>query len=105
MAGAGESLPRLQHMVLTSRAVLEEARSEDEAAAKHYLEAAEASRGYGYLLEEAEALLGAGRCLLALDRNDEAAPVLEQAEGIFSALGTQPLLVGATRGDVAAPGA
>jgi tetratricopeptide (TPR) repeat protein len=102
MAGAGESLPRLRHMVLTSHAVLEEARSEDEAAAEHYLEAAAAWREYGYLLEEAEALHGAGRSLLALGRNDEAGPALEQGDAIFSALGAQPFVVGAARGDVAA---
>jgi hypothetical protein len=105
MTGAAESLTRFQNMVLTSGAVLEEARSEDEAAAKHYLEAADAWREYRYLLEEAEALQGAGRSLLALGRDDEAAPVLERADGIFSALGAQPLLIGATRGDIAAPGA
>ena len=105
MAGAAESMPRFQHMMLTSRAMLEEARSDDEAAAKHYLEAADAWRGYGNLLEEAEALQGAGRSLLALGRNDEAAPVLERADGIFSALGAQPFLIGAARGDIAAPGA
>jgi class 3 adenylate cyclase len=105
MAGAAESLPRFKHMVLTSRAVLEEARSEHEAAATHYLEAAEAWRDYGFGLEQAEALLGAGRCLLALERSDEAAPMLEQADGIFSALGAQPLLTDATRGNIAAPGA
>jgi hypothetical protein len=85
MAGAAESLPRSKHMVLTSRAVLEEARSEDEAAATHYLEAADAWREYGFRLEQAEALLGAGRCLLALGREDEATPVLAQARDLLGA--------------------
>ncbi|MDQ5821442.1 MAG: hypothetical protein M3540_08385, partial [Actinomycetota bacterium] len=102
-----------RNMVLTSRAVLEEARSEDEAAAVHYLEVADAWREYGFRLEQAEALLGAGRCLLVLERSDEAVPALEQAHGIFSELGAQPLLrdaadllqKGGALGDVAAPGA
>jgi tetratricopeptide (TPR) repeat protein len=105
MTGAAESLTRFRNMVLTSRAVLEEARSEHEAAATHYLEAADAWREYGFGLEQADALLGAGRCLLGLERSDEAAPVLERADGIFSALGAQPLLGDAALRDIAAPGA
>ena len=42
--------------------------------------------------EEAQALLGQGRCLVALDRAPAAAPVLEQAREIFARLGARPAL-------------
>jgi hypothetical protein len=42
--------------------------------------------------EEAQALLGEGRCLVALGRAPEAAPVLEQARAIFARLGAEPAL-------------
>jgi hypothetical protein len=42
--------------------------------------------------EEAHALLGEGRCLMALDRAPEAEPVLRQAREIFERLGAKPAL-------------
>jgi hypothetical protein len=43
-------------------------------------------------LEEAQALLGAGRCLTALDRGPEASSKLEEARRIFVGLGAQRLI-------------
>jgi hypothetical protein len=42
--------------------------------------------------EEAQALLGQGRCLVALGRAPEAAPVLEGARRIFARLKARPAL-------------
>jgi hypothetical protein len=42
--------------------------------------------------EEAQALLGQGRCLVALGQEREAVPVLEQACTIFARLGAAPVL-------------
>jgi len=42
--------------------------------------------------EEAQARLGQGRCLVALGRAPEAAPVLETAREIFARLGARPAL-------------
>jgi hypothetical protein len=42
--------------------------------------------------EEAQALLGQGRCLMALGRTQEAAQPLEQAWEIFVGLGAKPAL-------------
>ena len=42
--------------------------------------------------EEAQALLGQGRCLMALGRAPQAAPVLAAAREIFARLGARPAL-------------
>jgi hypothetical protein len=42
--------------------------------------------------EEAQALLGRGRCLLALGRAPEAAQPLREAREIFARLGARPAL-------------
>ena len=45
---------------------------------------------FGVVPEHAFALLGHGRCLVGLGRPGEAAPVLQQARGLFHALGATP---------------
>lgn len=47
---------------------------------------------YGHSLERAQALLGLGRTLLALERPGDAAPELEEASRAFRELGARPLL-------------
>ena len=47
--------------------------------------------------EQAQALLGQGRCLLALGRPAEGAESLSAARDIFAALGTSPVLADASR--------
>ena len=42
--------------------------------------------------EEAQALLGEGRCLVALEKAEKAVPVLEQARQIFDRLKAKPAL-------------
>jgi class 3 adenylate cyclase/tetratricopeptide (TPR) repeat protein len=67
-----------------------EARSDWEAAVGRYAEAAVAWAAFGQRNEHAQAILGQGRCLLALGRADEAGPVLREARRRFEALGAWP---------------
>ena len=90
-AGAAESLPRSRYGVLAARAVLAEAHGETEHAAGLYDEAATRWAEYGYLLEHAETLLGAGRSLLALGR--DGAGRVREAREILESLGAAPLVV------------
>ena len=73
-------------------ALLAEARREHEAAAAGFAAAALAWHDFGVPYEEGQALLGQGRCLVALGRVAEAAPLVEQARAIFSSLGAKPAL-------------
>ena len=61
-------------------------------AAAGFAAAASAWHDFGVPYEEAQALLGQGRCLLALERRVEALPSLEEARTIFTRLGAQPAL-------------
>jgi tetratricopeptide (TPR) repeat protein len=82
---------RHQLCVLTSRAMLEEGRGNLEQAAELYREALEGWRGYGFALELGRALLGSGRCLLALGRNDPRKQ-LQEARRTFEELRAAPLV-------------
>jgi hypothetical protein len=77
---------RNRHGLLSARAALAEAGGALEEAARRYDEAAAAWAGYGHRLERARALLGAGRCLLALGRPDGQRR-LEDARAALAALG------------------
>jgi tetratricopeptide (TPR) repeat protein len=82
---------RNQHGLLTARATLAEAAGALEKAALGYDEAAARWGGYGHRLEQAQALLGAGRCLLVLGR-PEGQIRLQDAHLIAATLGAHPLL-------------
>ena len=73
-------------------ALVEEARGEPEAAAAGFADAADLWHGVGVPYEEAQALLGQGRCLVALGRAPEAAAPLAAAREIFARLGATPAL-------------
>jgi len=73
-------------------ALLAEARGEHEAAAAGFADAAARWHEFGIPYEEAQALLGRGRCLLALGRAPEAAQPLREAREIFARLGARPAL-------------
>ncbi len=77
--------------MLTAQTILEEARGNLEAASRNYEETARAWQGYGLVLEEGEALLGAGRTLLQLGR-PEASEFLRDARAIFARLEAKPLV-------------
>jgi len=71
-------------------ALLTEARGEHEAAASAFADAAAGWHDFGVPYEEAQALLGQGRCLLALSRASEAAQPLHDARAVFERLGARP---------------
>jgi hypothetical protein len=73
-------------------ALLAEARGEYQAAAAGFADAAARWRDFGVPYEEAQALLGRGRCLAALHRAAEATLPLGQAWEIFQRLGAKPAL-------------
>jgi hypothetical protein len=72
--------------------MLAEARGEDGAARGDYAEAAARWHDFGVPCEEAQALLGQGRCLVAFGRDDEAREPLSSAREIFERLGAKPAL-------------
>jgi hypothetical protein len=78
------------HALLSVRALLAEQRG-DHAEARHlYAEAAERWEGFEMPWEEAQALLGQGRCSLALKRRTESLDVLGRARDILVSLGAKP---------------
>ena len=91
---AGDAQPAvLRHRlsVLTARAVLAEAQGEHHQAAARYAQAAHGWQAYGHVLEHGQALLGLGRCRLALaEPGTEQA--LTEARQLFARLQATPLL-------------
>jgi len=88
---------RSQLCIASSEAILAEADGDVEGAARRYVEAAAGWAVYGDPYEEAHALVGAGRCLVALGRGDDAATHLGAARRRVVALGAQPLVAEITR--------
>ena len=86
VARANDGVARNRHGLLAARAVLAEADGALEEAARRYDEAAARWAGYGHRLERARALLGAGRCLLAMGRPEGRAQ-LESARALLAELG------------------
>jgi hypothetical protein len=72
-----------------AHAELAEARGEHERAADQYASAEEGWRTFS-VPQRAQALLGCGRCLMAIGRFIEAASVLRSAREVFSSLGAVP---------------
>jgi tetratricopeptide (TPR) repeat protein len=85
-------LPAVQNALGSVAAVCLEAKREYEPAAARFTDAASRWHGFEMPYEEAQALLGKGRCLLAIDSTREAAQALQQARGIFERLGAKPAL-------------
>jgi class 3 adenylate cyclase/tetratricopeptide (TPR) repeat protein len=83
---------RVGHSLVGARAVLAEADGDPKAALLLFEEAAKRWGEYGFVFGRGLALLGSGRCLLALGRGTEATPVLHQTRDIFAALGAAPAL-------------
>src|SRR5919201_666854 len=79
--------PYHQHVVCAVGAALAEARGEIEKAAEAYAEAGGRWDRFGVVPEKAFALLGQGRCLVALGKMTEAAVRLRDAREIFVWLG------------------
>jgi hypothetical protein len=63
-----------------------------EEAARRYLEAAHGLEQFGWVVEQAECLLGAGRCLVQLGRPTEGTDALRTARELFAGFGAPPRL-------------
>ncbi len=79
-----------EHSLVATAAAIAEATGDVPGAAEGYAGAAGRWERFGVVPEHAFALLGRGRCLVSLGRPGEAAPVLQQARGLFHALGATP---------------
>ena len=84
--------PSNQHVVVSARAAIAECRGECVAAAAGFADAASRWHDFGVPYEEGHALLGQGRCLVALGRAPQAAAPLTAAREIFARLGARPAL-------------
>ena len=84
--------PLSQHALASARAQLAEHAGEHEMASVGFADAARRWRAFGVPYEEAQALLGEGRCLVTLGRAQEAAAPLAAARDMLSGLGAAPAL-------------
>jgi class 3 adenylate cyclase/tetratricopeptide (TPR) repeat protein len=91
------TFPYHEHALTAARAILDEVRGDLEAAAAGYAEAEARWEAFGVVPERGHALLGLGRCALALERPAEAAGALRGAREIFVRLGAKPALAEADR--------
>jgi hypothetical protein len=89
--GVEPTTPLAEHPLCTCRAQLAETCRRPAEAAELYAEAAERWRQFGNVPERAYALLGQGRCLLALNRA-ASEPPLVQARELFQSMGYKPAL-------------
>jgi class 3 adenylate cyclase len=85
-------LPLEQHVMASIRGSLGEKRAEHESALVEFAAAVVGWRDFQMPYEEGHALLGQGRCLVALGRAPEAAAPLAGAREIFARLGATPAL-------------
>jgi class 3 adenylate cyclase/tetratricopeptide (TPR) repeat protein len=92
LRGLEPMFQRDRNNVLVGRALLAEAEGEFEDALRSFEESAERWKAFGVPLEEGQAFFGAGRCLAALGRHDEAKSLFHGAKGIFVDLGAVTLL-------------
>ncbi len=86
------TLGRASHAIVAARAELAEAEGKVEDALGLHEEAAARWQEYGRVDGRADSLHGAGRCLLALGRDEEARDPLAEARVLFQQLGAQPAL-------------
>ena len=86
------SHPLQQHAAVTAQALLAEHHRQHTEAAALFADAAGRWQKFEVPWEQAQALLGQGRCLLALGQPDEARDPLRTARNIFATLGARPAL-------------
>jgi tetratricopeptide (TPR) repeat protein len=86
-----------QHAAVTTRALLAEQHGKHAEAAALFTDAAGRWERFEVPWEQAQALLGQGRCLLPLGRPTEAREPLRAARDIFASLGANPVLAEANR--------
>ncbi|MFN2488509.1 MAG: AAA family ATPase [Actinomycetota bacterium] len=85
-------MTRDRHSAVTAHAIVAEAEERIDEAHGLYIQAVQRWRDYGNVPEEGYALLGAGRCLMAMGRRDDAIEPLQKARAIFTRLGAVPLI-------------
>lgn len=78
--------------LLTARSVVAEARDRCAEAVETYREAVTLWRAHGFRLELGLTLIGTGRCLRKLGREDQAEVVLAEAREVLEPLGARPAL-------------
>jgi tetratricopeptide (TPR) repeat protein len=78
---------------LTAEAAKAELEGDLDNAISRYAEAAERWAAFPHVLEHGHALIGVGRCLLAIGREVEARERLREARELFVSLGGVPLVV------------
>ena len=86
-------LPAVVNAQASIAALRTEHRGDHESAVAGFAGAARDWHEFGVPYEEAQALLGQGRCLIALERADEATEPLAEARKIFARLRAEPALV------------
>ena len=91
VSGIEPRTPVAEHALASARAQLAEAVGKHDEAAALYVDAAERWREFGNLPEHAYALLGQGRCLLALGDAGANRPLAE-ARDLFASMGYKPAL-------------
>jgi len=84
--------PITEHALTTATAALAEANGDHQTAADGYADAAQRWQAFGVTTEQAFALLGQGRCLVALGRPADATQPLLRARDIFQKLQATPAL-------------
>jgi class 3 adenylate cyclase/tetratricopeptide (TPR) repeat protein len=92
LVGVEPVFPYTEHALVASNAALTEADGDLETAIDAYAEATDRWERFGVVPERAFALLGQGRCLVALSRPTEAVAVLLRAHEIFERLQAAPAL-------------
>ena len=97
LADARSHVTRCRHCVTTVRALVHEAKGEMGPALEGFAAAVRDWTSFGSALERAFALMGAGRCLLAVGREGEATARFEEARAAFAALGAEPMAEEAER--------
>jgi hypothetical protein len=91
LVGVDSTFPLADNALCTCRAQFAEADGEHRDAARGYAEAVERRRAFGRVTELAYALLGQGRCLLAVGDAGAEDPLAE-ARDLFVSMGYQPAL-------------
>ena len=91
VAGVEPHTPLQQHALAACRAALAEDAGDDATAAAAYADAVTRWREFGDIPELAFALLGQGRCLIALGTPEADGP-LREARELFTAMGYAPAL-------------
>lgn len=91
LSGFAPRYPLEEHALCAASAQLAEHAGDLTEAAALYAEAAERWKEFGNVPERAYALLGYGRCLLALGQPGAASP-LDQARDLFASMGYEPSL-------------